>query len=342
MTFQSILFEKTDNIEKEALKAPVFLVDLNLDQIVDAMTAGKQEYNSKPFFYTRVDDIDAIKYRQEIFRDLETNKLFGGIKSFSQKTWPMREHLAQANKLYYKYQRGRGFLETIEIYCNAVNPLVHGPSLADLKSHAFLAFRKYRTDYANGERFRFLLAETRKLFEDLSCVKYCMLIKDAGVKVRNDLFQHLWRPFHPLQTGRRHGHEKREIDEELSRMSDIVDKITANTMILFNESFAVTNGREGSEIARKIVSALFRKDLKVFFVMHLYEFAHAFVEKKTERPIFLRAERQADGEGTFKLLGGEPLETSYGEDLYNMIFNDKGTGGYSQRKEVEGVEITRE
>jgi DNA mismatch repair ATPase MutS len=133
-----------------------------------------------------------------------------------------------------------------------------------------------------------------------------------------------------------------KLDEELSRMSDIVDKITANTMILFNESFAVTNGREGSEIARKIVSALFRKDLKVFFVMHLYEFAHAFVEKKTERPIFLRAERQADGEGTFKLLGGEPLETSYGEDLYNMIFNDKGTGGYSQRKEVEGVEITRE
>jgi hypothetical protein len=67
MTFQSILFEKTDNIEKEALKAPVFLVDLNLDQIVDAMTAGKQEYNSKPFFYTRVDDIDAIKYRRRIF-----------------------------------------------------------------------------------------------------------------------------------------------------------------------------------------------------------------------------------------------------------------------------------
>jgi hypothetical protein len=36
--------------------------------------------------------------------------------------------------------------------------------------------------------------------------------------------------------------------------------------------------------------------------------------------LFLRAERQADGGPTFKLVEGEPLQTSYGEDLYNMIF----------------------
>ena len=184
MTFRSILFEKTHNIEKEPLKAPVFFADLNLDQIVDAITAGKQEYNLKPFFYTRLDDIDAIKYRHEIFRDLENHKLFEDIKSFSQKMRAMREHLAQANKLYYKYQKERGFLETIEIYCNAVNSLVHDLSLADLKSRGFLAFRQYLTDYANSERFRSLLAETKKLFEDLSSVKYCMLIKDASIKVR--------------------------------------------------------------------------------------------------------------------------------------------------------------
>jgi DNA mismatch repair ATPase MutS len=113
-----------------------------------------------------------------------------------------------------------------------------------------------------------------------------------------------------------------KLDEELSRMNDIVDKITPNSMVLFNESFAATNEREGSEIARQIVSALLEKRLKVFFVTHLYEFAHGFVEKKTEKPIFLRAERQADGGRTFKLIEGEPLETSYGEDLYNLIFGN--------------------
>jgi hypothetical protein len=39
-----------------------------------------------------------------------------------------------------------------------------------------------------------------------------------------------------------------------------------------------------------------------------------------EDAIFLRAERQADGARTFKLIEGEPLQTSFGEDLYNRIF----------------------
>ena len=111
-----------------------------------------------------------------------------------------------------------------------------------------------------------------------------------------------------------------KLDEELSRMSDIVDNITSNSMLLFNESFAATNEREGSEIARQIVSALLEKRIKVFFVTHLYEFAHGFHDRKMEDAIFLRAERQTDGGRTFRLIEGEPLQTSYGEDLYNRIF----------------------
>ncbi len=111
-----------------------------------------------------------------------------------------------------------------------------------------------------------------------------------------------------------------KLDEELSRMSDIVDTITSNSLVLFNESFAATNEREGSEIARQIICALLEKRIKVFFVTHLYEFAHGFYSKKMENALFLRADRQTDGKRTFKLLEGEPLETSYGEDLYNRIF----------------------
>jgi len=111
-----------------------------------------------------------------------------------------------------------------------------------------------------------------------------------------------------------------KLDEELSRMSDIADNITSNSMVLFNESFAATNEREGSEISRQIVIALLEKRIKVFFVTHLYEFAHGFYDKKMENAIFLRAERQADGERTYKVIEGEPLQTSYGEDLYRAVF----------------------
>lgn len=114
-----------------------------------------------------------------------------------------------------------------------------------------------------------------------------------------------------------------KLDEELSRMSNIIDNITTNSIILFNESFAATNEREGSEIARQIISALLEKHIKIFFVTHLYEFASSFYNKNLENAIFLRAKRQQDGSRTFKLVEAEPLQTSYGEDLYKSIFNEK-------------------
>jgi DNA mismatch repair ATPase MutS len=133
-------------------------------------------------------------------------------------------------------------------------------------------------------------------------------------------------------------HYKREEDatmmsgkfnEEVARMSEIVDHIVPNSMLLFNESFAATNEREGSEIARQIVCALREKRVKIFYVTHLYEFARGLFDRKMEGAIFLRAERSADGTRTFRLLEGEPLETSYGEDLYHEIFEPNGNFGMS-------------
>ena len=50
-----------------------------------------------------------------------------------------------------------------------------------------------------------------------------------------------------------------KFDEELSRMNDIINILTPHALILFNESFAATNEREGSEIARQVVSALLER-----------------------------------------------------------------------------------
>ena len=115
-----------------------------------------------------------------------------------------------------------------------------------------------------------------------------------------------------------------KLDEEPARMSEIVDRIAPNSMLLFNESFAATNEREGSEIAKQIVLAMLEKHIKIFFVTHLHEFARGLYDRKNEDALFLRAERMADGTRTFRLREGEPLEASYGEDLYSQIFSFDG------------------
>ncbi len=114
--------------------------------------------------------------------------------------------------------------------------------------------------------------------------------------------------------------ESGKLDEELRRMSAIASQITRHSTLLCNESFASTNEREGSEIARQVVRAMLRKQIKVFFVTHMYDLAHSFYAQQPGDALFLRAERQPDGRRTFRLTEGEPLPTSYGEDSYRRIF----------------------
>jgi DNA mismatch repair ATPase MutS len=114
--------------------------------------------------------------------------------------------------------------------------------------------------------------------------------------------------------------ESGKLDEELCRMSGIVDRLAPGAMILFNESFAATNEREGSEIAMQITTALLERGIKVYFVTHLYEFADKLHGRKMRNALFLRAERQEDGKRTFRIIEGAPLQTSYGRDLFDGVF----------------------
>ncbi|MGI8576711.1 MAG: MutS-related protein [Nocardioidaceae bacterium] len=111
-----------------------------------------------------------------------------------------------------------------------------------------------------------------------------------------------------------------KLDEELSRMSAIVDAVGSNGVVLCNESFASTNEREGSEIARQIISAFLEAGIKVLFVTHMFDLAQGCYARELDTAFFLRAERQPDGRRTFRVVEGEPLPTSYGEDLYRRIF----------------------
>jgi len=185
MGFHSILFEKPeDRRHAETLEVPDFFVDLNLDQIIKSITAGRQEYHLEPFFYRSLGDSDAITYRQAIMRDLESEPLLEHIRSFAQKMRVMRRYRALVEKLTYHYHKAGWFLEAVDMYCDAVRCLAHDLSCADVQSCGFLAFRDYVTNYAKSDQFTSLMAEAKKLKADLSTVRYCLLIKGNSVRVR--------------------------------------------------------------------------------------------------------------------------------------------------------------
>jgi hypothetical protein len=130
-----------------------------------------------------------------------------------------------------------------------------------------------------------------------------------------------------------------KLDEELSRMSTIVDSLRVGAMVLLNESFASTNEREGSEIARQIVRALLERGVKVIYVTHLYDLAEGFYRAPPGPAVFLRAERTSNGGRTFKVLEGEPLSTSFGADVYARVFMGDA---YSRHEAARVVSLTNE
>lgn len=185
MTFHSILFESPEfGPPGDAVARPDFFSDLNLDQIVAAITAGREEYNLTPFFHWPLRDVDEVLYRHEIMRDLENAGLLADINAFAQTMRAMRDTLKQAEKRYYRRQKEALFVDAVDAYCDAIASLQRDLAAADLRSHGLLSFRDYLTDYANSDRFASLLAEAKKLRADLSTVKYTLQIKGGSITVR--------------------------------------------------------------------------------------------------------------------------------------------------------------
>jgi DNA mismatch repair protein MutS len=182
--FTSILFDGpgpgSEACERDA---PACFADLNLDQVVDAITAGREPYNLKPFFYTPLSSADTIRYRHEVLRDLDGTAVREHVRSFAQKMQEMRESLAQAAALRYRYQKEALFLEAVGIYCEAVTCLARDLALAGLRSVGFLALREYLSAYTGSAEFESLVAATNKLKDDLSGIRYCLHIKGNRIRV---------------------------------------------------------------------------------------------------------------------------------------------------------------
>lgn len=117
------------------------------------------------------------------------------------------------------------------------------------------------------------------------------------------------------------------LDEELSRMSRIIDNLGKSPIVLLNESFATTTEKEGSVIAYDIIRALKEAGVRILTVTHLLSFAQRMYAESEQDACseveFLSAERLENGRRTFRMIQHAPELTSFGLDLYDEIMGRK-------------------
>lgn len=185
MTYPSIIHaEAVNGADNNRAEQPDFFGDLNLDQVLKDITAGKEEYDLLPLFYRPLADIDSVRYRHEVWRDLENRLLASHVRSFAARMHTVRAHLAQVAKLHYELQKQSWILDEAQIYCEAVSRFVEALKGLDLSSRGFVALRRYLTDYVGSNRFVSLEDETRQLRARLATIKYAILIREGSFTVR--------------------------------------------------------------------------------------------------------------------------------------------------------------
>ena len=185
MTFQSILFLKNEELKTNVLtiKEQDFFVDLNLNQILDSLVKGKEEYDLLPFFQTPLTDVETIIYRQMVMADLENPKLLKIVQTFADGMRSLRDQQKFNAKLEYPYHKERLFIDAVIFYVELLNQFSHSLSSINLQSEGLIAYRDYLKSYVQSEEVINMVSEARTIISNLSTIKYCVNIDGLHVQV---------------------------------------------------------------------------------------------------------------------------------------------------------------
>jgi len=188
-TFGSLLFgssEATPGLARR--QEPECFGDLNLDQLVASVVARKQPYELAPFFYTPLAEVDAIRFRQEVFIDLERPEVLGLANSFAKQELVshygyQQKAMSRDDSRFGHYHRARAFLNTTLNYVETIEALTTGLGAAEIGSRGMLGLRAYLEGYTQGDAFRALYDQSRELDEELDRVRYTFLINGSRITV---------------------------------------------------------------------------------------------------------------------------------------------------------------
>jgi len=161
-----------------------YATDLNLDQVI-ASIAGKHEERDLiiSLLYHQIHDPATIRFRHEVFADLDNETLFRQVTNAVNLLHRVRSHLAQLENMQSSYQREGWFLDAAAIYCEGVTSLANDLSADSVKSEGLLAFGNFLSSYTSSDAFTSLAAETAARKASLSQIRYCVRIRGNRVDV---------------------------------------------------------------------------------------------------------------------------------------------------------------
>ena len=184
--FSSLLFAAGPGAgsETDEVTDLSFARDLNLDQIVSAIAGDREDRDLITAALLRpLRDQAAVRYRHEVFRDLDDPALLEAAKEFADRMAQVRAHLRGLPAMRYRHQREGWLLDAASVYCDAVRSLSASLASARPGSRALRGLRDYLASYVSSAAFTALADDTRDTRAALGRVRYCTRIRGSRVEV---------------------------------------------------------------------------------------------------------------------------------------------------------------
>jgi hypothetical protein len=151
---------------------------------VAAVAGDREERNLiTSVLFRPLHDPGTVRYRQEVFQDLEDPALLDAVKRFSGLMSEVRAHLRQLQQMRDTRQRQGWFLDAAAVYCDTVATLAGHLASAQPGSRALRDFRDYLVSYAASPGFTALARDTRDRKESFGQIRYCTRIRAGRVEV---------------------------------------------------------------------------------------------------------------------------------------------------------------
>jgi DNA mismatch repair protein MutS len=184
VTTVSVLFDRGDApMDPAAADPPDYFADLHLDDIVASATGGRDAYDLTPFFHVRLRDAAAIRYRHDVFRDLEDDAVIRFVRTFAQDIRKARDRLERASKSHYRYEQERWFLDAADAYCRSIAQFEGELAVASVRSQGLEAFREFLAGYVASDAFTQLAAAVERVRSQLGAVRYRLRLDGGEVVV---------------------------------------------------------------------------------------------------------------------------------------------------------------
>ena len=157
--------------------------DLFLDQVIDRLARGRLNKRAGDLFAIPLADVGTIRYRQDVFRDLESQQVFETLIRFSDGMQAVQGRLAAVRSLRHAQEREHWHLHAALDYVAAVHALAAGLDDLELGSDGLSEAREAIRCYAGSSEFQRLAADAHETRKSLDSVRYRLRIHAGSVQV---------------------------------------------------------------------------------------------------------------------------------------------------------------